>query len=131
MLGKGAAYAQADSQIRQFIERTGLPFLPMSMAKGILPDDHPQSVAAARSLALREADVVMLVGARLNWLLAHGEAPQWNPDAKFIQVDIEASELDSNQPIAAPLAGDIGSVMEAFLSATATTSWLPRHGAMH
>jgi oxalyl-CoA decarboxylase len=73
------------------------------MAKGLLPDDHPQSVAAARSLALREADVVMLVGARLNWLLGHGEAPQWNPDAKFIQVDIEATEFDSNRgQIAAP-----------------------------
>jgi oxalyl-CoA decarboxylase len=115
VLGKGAAYAQADNQIRQFIERTGLPYLPMSMAKGLLPDDHPQSVAAARSLALREADVVMLVGARLNWLLGHGEAPQWNADANFIQVDIEATELDSNQPIAAPLVGDIASVMEALL----------------
>ena len=115
VLGKGAAYAQADNQIRQFIERTGVPYLPMSMAKGLLPDDHPQSVAAARSLALREADVVMLVGARLNWLLGHGEAPQWNPDAKFIQVDIEATELDSNQPITAPLVGDITSVMEALL----------------
>src|SRR5258708_15448446 len=85
------------------------------MAMGRLPDDPPQSTAATRSLALREADVVMLVGARLNWLLGHGEAPQWNPDAKFIQVDIEASELDSNQPIAAPLVGDIGSVMRARL----------------
>src|SRR6185312_8516506 len=115
VLGKGAAYAQADEQIRQFIETTKLPFLPMSMAKGLLPDDHPQSVAAARSLALREADVVMLVGARLNWLLGHGDAPQWNPDAKFIQVDIEAAEFDSNQPIAAPLAGDIGSEMQALI----------------
>ena len=115
VLGKGAAYAQADKQIQTFIESTGLPFLPMSMAKGLLPDDHPQSAAAARSLALREADVVMLVGARLNWLLGHGEAPQWNPGAKFIQVDIEAAEFDSNQPIAAPLVGDIGSVMEALL----------------
>jgi len=115
VLGKGAAYAQADEEIREFIETTGVPFQPMSMAKGLLPDDHPQSTAATRSLALREADVVMLVGARLNWLLGHGEAPQWNPDAKFIQVDIEASELDSNQPIAAPLVGDIGSVMSALL----------------
>jgi oxalyl-CoA decarboxylase len=87
----------------------------MSMAKGLLPDDHPQSVASARSLALARADVVMLVGARLNWLLAHGEAPQWAADAKFIQVDIEASELDSNQPIAAPLVGDIGSVVGALI----------------
>ena len=85
------------------------------MAKGLLPDDHAQSAATSRSLALRRADVVLLVGARLNWLLGHGDAPQWNPDAKFIQVDIEASEMDSNQPIAAPLVGDIGSVMQALV----------------
>ena len=115
VLGKGAAYAQADEQIREFVETTGVPYLPMSMAKGLLPDDHPQSAATARSLALKRADVVMLIGARLNWLLGHGDAPQWNPDAKFIQVDIAAAEMDSNQPIAAPLVGDIGSVMEALL----------------
>jgi oxalyl-CoA decarboxylase len=57
----------------------------------------------------------MLVGARLNWLLGHGEAPQWNPHARFIQVDIAAAEMDSNQPIAAPLVGDVGSVMEALV----------------
>jgi oxalyl-CoA decarboxylase len=115
VLGKGAAYAQAEEQIRSFLESTGIPYLPMSMAKGLLPDDHAQSVAAARSLALAEADVVMLVGARLNWLLGQGESPEWSPDAKFIQVDVEARELDSNQPVAAPLVGDIGSVMEALI----------------
>jgi len=119
VLGKGAAYAQADKEIRAFIHATGLPFLPMSMAKGLLSDNDPQSVAAARSLALRRADVVLLVGARLNWLLAHGEAPQWNPDAKFVQVDIEPTELDSNQHIAAPLVGDVGSVMAALIDRTA------------
>ncbi|MFF5076512.1 oxalyl-CoA decarboxylase [Actinoplanes sp. NPDC000266] len=118
VLGKGAAYAQADDEIRQFVELTGAPYLPMSMAKGLLPDDHPQSVASTRSLALRRADVVMLVGARLNWLLGHGDAPQWNPDAKFIQVDIASTELDSNQPIAAPLVGDVGSVMRALIERT-------------
>ena len=119
VLGKGAAYAQADKEIRAFIHATGLPFLPMSMAKGLLSDNDPQSAAAARSLALRRADVVLLVGARLNWLLGHGEAPQWNPDAKFVQVDIEPTELDSNQHIAAPLVGDIGSVMAALIDRTA------------
>jgi oxalyl-CoA decarboxylase len=118
VLGKGAAYAQADGQIREFIESTGIPYVPMSMAKGLLPDDHPQSAATARSLALRKADVVMLVGARLNWLLNHGEAPQWNPDAKFIQVDIEPKEMDSNQPIAAPLVGDVESVLDALAERT-------------
>ncbi|QXE38297.1 MULTISPECIES: oxalyl-CoA decarboxylase [Streptomyces] len=129
VLGKGAAYAQADERIREFIESTGIPYVPMSMAKGLLPDNHPQSAATARSLALKKADVVMLIGARLNWLLNHGEAPQWNPDAKFIQVDIEPKELDSNQPIAAPLVGDIESVLEALSERTkpgritAPTAW--------
>jgi len=115
VLGKGAAYAQADAVIAKFVEATGLPFLPMSMAKGLLPDAHPQCVAAARSLALGRADVIVLVGARLNWLLGHGESPQWAPDAQFVQVDIAASEFDSNRPIAAPLAGDIESVLAALL----------------
>ncbi|KQY04581.1 oxalyl-CoA decarboxylase [Mycobacterium sp. Root135] len=115
VLGKGAAYAQADEQIREFVESTGIPYVPMSMAKGLLPDDHPQSAATARSVALKRADVVLLVGARLNWLLGHGDSPQWNADAKFIQVDISASEMDSNQPIAAPLVGDIASVVDMLL----------------
>jgi oxalyl-CoA decarboxylase len=117
LLGKGAAYAQADSDIRSFIEKTGIPYLPMSMAKGLLPDNHPQSAAAARSLVLSQADVVMLIGARLNWLLAHGKAPQWSPTARFVQVDISPTEIDSNRPIAAPVVGDIGSAMSAFLAA--------------
>src|SRR6201996_8781699 len=115
VLGKGAAYAQADNVIQKFVEATGIPYLPMSMAKGLLPDTHPQSAAAARSLALARADVVMLVGARLNWLLSHGASPPWSADATFVQIDIAASEFDSNRPIAAPLAGDIGSVMSALL----------------
>jgi oxalyl-CoA decarboxylase len=117
ILGKGAAYAQADNEIRTFVEKTGIPFLPMSMAKGLLPDNHPQSAAAARSLALSQADVVMLIGARLNWLLAHGKAPRWSPTVRFVQVDIVPTEMDSNRPIAAPVVGDIGSAMIAFLEA--------------
>jgi len=119
VLGKGAAYARADGVIRKFVETTGIPFLPMSMAKGLLPDSHPQSAGAARSLAVARADAVLLVGARLNWLLGHGESPQWSADAKFVQVDIAASEFDSNRPIAAPLVGDIGSVMSALCDAVA------------
>ncbi|MGO9385531.1 MAG: oxalyl-CoA decarboxylase [Mycobacterium sp.] len=120
VLGKGAAYAQADTVIREFVETTGIPFLPMSMAKGLLPDSHPQSAAAARSLAIARADAVLLVGARLNWLLGHGESPQWSAEAKFVQIDIVATEFDSNQPIVAPLVGDIGSVMSALSDGLAT-----------
>jgi oxalyl-CoA decarboxylase len=113
ILGKGAAYARADQEIRQFLETTGIPFLPMSMAKGLLPDDHPQSAAAARSFAIGQADVVMIAGARLNWLLSHGRAPLWSPNTKFVQIDIAATEMDSNRAIAAPIVGDIKSVFAA------------------
>jgi oxalyl-CoA decarboxylase len=122
LLGKGAAYAQADDDIRALVERTGIPYLPMSMAKGLLPDTHEQSAAAARSFVLPEADVVMLVGARLNWLLSHGKGKTWGArsakDAgsqKFIQIDISPQEADSNVAIDAPVVGDIGSCVSALL----------------
>ena len=104
-------------EIRSFIETTGIPFLPMSMAKGLLPDEHAQSAAAARSYAIGNADVVVLAGARLNWLLSHGRAPLWNPNTKFVQVDISSTEIDSNRAIAAPVVGDIKSVFAAFNAA--------------
>jgi oxalyl-CoA decarboxylase len=116
LLGKGAAYAQADADIRALVEKTGIPYLPMSMAKGLLPDNHAQSASAARSYVLAEADVVMLVGARLNWLLAHGKGKTWgankgesNKGQQFIQIDI-------NVAIAAPLIGDIGSCVAALVA---------------
>ena len=117
LLGKGAAYAQADADIRALVEKTGIPYLPMSMAKGLLPDNHELSASAARSYVLAEADVVMLVGARLNWLLSHGKGKTWGtPNAKqFIQIDIAPTEIDSNVAIAAPVIGDIGSCVSALL----------------
>jgi oxalyl-CoA decarboxylase len=116
ILGKGAAYAQADDAIRALVEQSGMPYLPMSMAKGLLPDTHPQSAAAARSLVLQKADVVMLIGARLNWLLSHGKGRTWGDQPKtFVQVDIEPKEMDSNVEIAAPVVGDIGSCVQALL----------------
>ena len=116
ILGKGAAYAQADDAIRALVERSGIPFLPMSMAKGLLPDTHPQCAGAARSTALKDADVVMLIGARLNWLLSHGKGKTWGEaPKKFIQIDIEPREMDSNVEISAPLVGDIGSCVAALL----------------
>ena len=123
ILGKGAAYAQADADIRALVEKTGIPYLPMAMAKGLLPDTHEQSAAAARSYVLPEADVVVLIGARLNWLLSHGKGKTWgggNPKAwggqKFVQVDISPTEADSNVRIDAPVVGDIGSCVKALVA---------------
>jgi oxalyl-CoA decarboxylase len=117
ILGKGAAYAQADEAIRSLVEKSGIPFLPMSMAKGLLPDTHPQCAGAARSTVLKDSDVVMLVGARLNWLLSHGKGKAWGEaPKKFIQIDIEPKEMDSNVEIVAPVVGDIGSCVAALLA---------------
>jgi oxalyl-CoA decarboxylase len=117
ILGKGAAYAQADGDIRAFVEKSGIPYLPMSMAKGLLPDTHPQSAAAARSTVLKDADVVMLIGARLNWLLSHGKGKTWGAPGtqKFIHIDIDPKEMDSNIEIAAPVVGDIASSVAALI----------------
>ncbi|HEY4980943.1 MAG TPA: oxalyl-CoA decarboxylase [Pseudolabrys sp.] len=116
ILGKGAAYAQADDAIRSLVEKSGIPFLPMSMAKGLLPDTHPQCAGAARSTVLKDSDVVMLIGARLNWLLSHGKGKTWGEaPKKFIQIDIEPKEMDSNVEIVAPVVGDIGSCVSALL----------------
>lgn len=125
ILGKGASYAQADETIRALVEKSGIPFLPMSMAKGLLPDTHPQCAGAARSTALKDSDVVLLVGARLNWLLSHGKGKSWgDAPKKFIQVDIEPREMDSNVEIAAPIVGDIGSVAAALLDGMGS-NWQP------
>ncbi|HEY0234720.1 MAG TPA: oxalyl-CoA decarboxylase, partial [Afipia sp.] len=125
ILGKGAAYAQADNAIKALIEKSGIPFLPMSMAKGILPDTHAQCAGAARSTVLKDSDVVMVIGARLNWLLSHGKGKTWgDAPKKFIQIDIEPKEMDSNVEIVAPVVGDIGSCVNALLSAMGD-KWTP------
>ena len=126
ILGKGAAYAQSDDTIKALVEKSGAPFLPMSMAKGLLPDTHPQCAGAARSTVLKDSDVVLMVGARLNWLLSHGKGKAWGEphSKKFIQIDIEPKEMDSNVEIVAPLVGDIGSCVTALLSAMGD-KWTP------
>ena len=125
ILGKGAAYAQVDDDIRSLVEKSGVPFLPMSMAKGLLPDTHPQCAGAARSTVLKDSDVVMMIGARLNWLLSHGKGKAWgDAPKKFIQIDIEPREMDSNVEIAAPVVGDIGSCVAALLNAMGD-KWAP------
>ena len=122
ILGKGAAYAQADDAIKTLVEKSGIPFLPMSMAKGLLPDTHPQCAGAARSTVLKDSDVVILIGARLNWLLSHGKGKTWGEAPKrFIQVDIEPKEMDSNVEIAAPVVGDIGSCVAALIEGMGAT----------
>ncbi|KAI9289483.1 thiamine pyrophosphate enzyme, N-terminal TPP binding domain-containing protein [Umbelopsis sp. AD052] len=118
VVGKGAAYARAESELKALIEKSNIPFLPTPMAKGLLSDTHPLCTSAARSTALKQADVVLLVGARLNWILHFGHSPRWSNNVKFIQIDIEPEEMNSNGAVTIPLVGHIPSVLDQLSQAS-------------
>ncbi|CAB4023634.1 2-hydroxyacyl- lyase 1, partial [Paramuricea clavata] len=118
IIGKGAGYGRAEKEICKFVEKFGLPFLPTPMGKGVISDQHPLCAAAARSRALLKADVILLLGARLNWILHFGLPPRFNPQVKLIQVDISPEELGNNVKPTVALFGDLSSVMKQLNSAT-------------
>ncbi|MDE6097559.1 MAG: oxalyl-CoA decarboxylase, partial [Muribaculaceae bacterium] len=114
LIGKGAAYARTEELLKQLTEKYSIPYLPMSMAKGVLPDNGPLSALSCRSTVMKEADAVIVVGARLNWMLSFGRG-KWNPGIKFVQLDVEPTEIDVNVPVAAPVVGDLTLSLEALL----------------
>ena len=111
IIGKGAAYSRAEEEVLEFIEKTQLPYLAAPMAKGLIPDDHPLSVAAARSLALGSADVIFLVGARLNWIMHFGLPPRFDENVRVIQLDIAPEEIGTNVPTEVALVGDAKAIV--------------------
>ena len=123
IVGKGMAWARAEDEVRQFIERTQLPFLASPMGKGVVPDDHPLSVGAARSLALEEADVILLAGARLNWIMHFGKKPRFNPDVRILQLDTHPEQIGHNVPAEVALLGDGKAVMGQFNAELADDPW--------
>lgn len=116
LLGKGAAYAQVEELLTTLVGKYKIPYLATSMAKGLLPDDAPLSALSCRSTIMQLADVVLIVGARLNWMLSFGRG-KWNPDVQFIQLDAAPEEMDRNVPIAAPVVGDLKLSLHALLTA--------------
>ncbi|KAK3571857.1 hypothetical protein QTP86_020447 [Hemibagrus guttatus] len=123
IIGKGAAYSRAESEIKALVELSGLPFLPTPMGKGVLPDDHSNCVAAARSRALLQADVIVLLGARLNWILHFGFPPRFSPDVKLIQLDVCAEELSNNVRATAALLGDVRAVVSQLVEVLRADTW--------
>uniref|UniRef100_A0A667ZMN0 2-hydroxyacyl-CoA lyase n=1 Tax=Myripristis murdjan TaxID=586833 RepID=A0A667ZMN0_9TELE len=123
IIGKGAAYGRAESALRALVEVSGLPFIPTPMGKGVLPDNHPNCVAAARSRALLQADVVLLLGARLNWILHFGLPPRFDPHVKVIQVDLCAEEMGNNVRPAVALLGDVNAVVTQLLESVRKDGW--------
>ncbi|MBI2724367.1 MAG: oxalyl-CoA decarboxylase [Chloroflexi bacterium] len=123
VVGKGAAYADAATEVRAFIEGTQLPFLASPMGKGVMPDDHPLSTAPARSHVLQNTDLVFLIGARLNWIMHFGLPPRWNKDVRVIQLDIAAEEIGTNVPAEVGLVGDAKAVMGQLNESLARAPW--------
>ncbi len=123
VVGKGMAWARAEDEVREFIERTQLPFLNSPMGKGTMPDDSPLSVGAARSTALREADLVLLLGARLNWIMHFGQPPRFHKDVRVIQLDIEPTEIGANVPAEVGLVGDGKAVVGQLNRALDNRQW--------
>ncbi len=123
IVGKGAAYARAEHEVRDFIEKTRLPFLPSPMGKGVVPDDHRLSVASARSDALKNADAVLLLGARLNWILHFGLPPRFRDDVKIVQVDVCAEEIGTNVPTEVALVGDAKAIVGQLNAALDEEPW--------
>jgi 2-hydroxyacyl-CoA lyase 1 len=117
IVGKGASYARAERNVNEFIKLTDLPFLPTAMGKGVIPDDHQNCVSPARSLALQKADVILLLGARLNWMLHFGQPPRFQPDVKVIQVDVEPEEFHQSVGTTVPLLGDVNAITGQLLDA--------------
>ena len=123
IVGKGMAWSRAEEGVREFIDRTQLPFLASPMGKGVMPDDHPLSVGAARSHALREADLVLLLGARLNWIMHYGLPPRFNKDIRVLQVDVSPEQIGDNVATEVALVGDGKSVIGQLNRALEDRQW--------
>ncbi|KAJ2359145.1 hypothetical protein GGF43_000311 [Coemansia sp. RSA 2618] len=117
IVGKGAAYARAEAEVRALVEKYQAPFLPTPMGKGVVPDSHVRNASSARSSALRTADVVLLLGARVNWILHFGK--RFSPHAKLIQVDVHAEEIGTNVAVDVALQGHLPLVVEQLTAALA------------
>ena len=132
IIGKGMAHSRAEDEVRAFIERTQLPFLASPMGKGVMPDDHPLSVGAARSLALSQADVVFLMGARFNWIMHFGLPPRYNKDVRVVQLDISPEAMHQNKPAEVAMVGDGKAIVGQLNKALEGRQWFyPKETPWH
>jgi 2-hydroxyacyl-CoA lyase 1 len=129
LIGQGMAYSGATEDVRKFMERAQIPFVRTPKGKGIMPDDHPLSAGAARTLALQQADVVFLMGARFNWILHFGQAPRYNPNVKVIQLDINPESMHQNKPAEVCLLGDGKAIMQQMNAALQGRQWFHPQGS--
>jgi acetolactate synthase-1/2/3 large subunit len=113
--GTGIIWADAAAEMQQFVDETGIPFFTTPQGRGVVPEDHPRCFLSARSLAFREADVILFLATRFNYVISHGQAPRFNADAKTIQVNIDPTEIGRNRPVDVGIAGDAKAVLRQML----------------
>jgi len=113
--GSGILWSNAAAELEQFVNATGIPFYTTPQGRGVVPEDHPRCFLSARNLAFREADVMLFIGTRFNYVISHGQAPRFNPEAKVIQVNIDPAEIAHNRPVDVGIVGDAKAVLEQML----------------
>ncbi|EFN63107.1 2-hydroxyacyl-CoA lyase 1 [Camponotus floridanus] len=123
IVGKGAAYGRAEGPVRELISSTNVPFLPTPMGKGVVPDTDEHCVSSARTFALQHSDVILLLGARLNWMLHFGRSPRFQSDVKIIQIDLCAEELHNSVPSAVAIQSDIAPATKYLINALKGRKW--------
>jgi len=114
--GTGIIWSEASAELRQFVELTGIPFYTTPQGRGVIPDDHPLSFMAARSTAFREADCIVIVGTRMNYVSSHFTPPRFRADAKVIQINIDPGEIGLSRPCDVGIIGDARAVLDQLVT---------------
>jgi acetolactate synthase-1/2/3 large subunit len=115
--GSGVLWSAAAADLQAWVEKTGIPFYTTPQGRGVVPEDHPYCYLNVRSLAFKEADVVLVVGTRLNYVLGFGRPPRFAASAKFVRIDIDPAEITSSSSVDVGIVGDAGAVLRQFMTA--------------
>ena len=115
LAGSGVFFSGAAAELTGLAERLNAPVLTSHAARGVIPYEHPCHVPASRSHALGAADVVLVLGSRLNFMLAYGQPPRWNPSGRIIQVDIDPAAIGVNRAVDAGLVADARTALAQLL----------------
>jgi len=127
--GSGILWSQASAALEAFVNATGIPFYTTPQGRGVVPEDHPFFYAQARSTAFREADCVLVVGTRLNYVFSHGKPPRFSSEATFIRIDIDPGEARGHERVDLSVIGDAGVVLEQLTEAAPPTVTPQRYQA--
>ena len=117
--GSGILWSGAASALQRFVDTTGLPFYTTPQGRGVIPEDHPLFFGHARSTAFKEADFVLIVGTRLNYVYSYGKPPRFAADATFVRIDVDPAEIAGNERVDIGIAGDARTVLEQLTAAAA------------